>query len=220
MQPGTLGSPQELIAGRTLRDTTDGGKGVGRRMNMIHPGALGTLSQALLARYRTVRARTEALAAPLSPEDQVAQSMPDASPVKWHRAHTTWFFETFLLKPLFPGYRPLRDEYAFLFNSYYEAAGPRLARPQRGILTRPFCAEVGEYRAAVDAAMTALLRDPPDQAQILVELGLQHEEQHQELLLTDILHALSLNPLRPAYDPAAHVARRDHDVGGRAQPVV
>ena len=154
------------------------------------------------SRYRTVRARTEALAAPLSPEDQLVQSMPDASPTKWHRAHTTWFFETFVLKPHLPGYRARREEYAFLFNSYYEAAGPRHARPRRGMLTRPSCAEVAAYRAAVDEAMDVLLRDPPAEALPLIELGLQHEEQHQELLLTDILHALSLNPLRPAYDPA------------------
>ncbi|WP_187829884.1 ergothioneine biosynthesis protein EgtB [Siccirubricoccus phaeus] len=157
---------------------------------------------ALAARYASVRDRTEALAAPLSPEDQCIQSMPDASPAKWHRAHTTWFFETFLLLPYLPGHRRLKEDYAFLFNSYYEAAGPRHARPKRGMLTRPSAAEVGEYRAHVDAAMARLLADPPAEAVPLVELGLQHEEQHQELLLTDILHALAQNPLRPAYDPA------------------
>jgi ergothioneine biosynthesis protein EgtB len=170
-------------------------------MNVILSGALDSAPQSFPTRFRTVRARTEALAAPLSPEDQAVQSMPDASPAKWHRAHTTWFFETFLLKPFLPGYQPLREDYAFLFNSYYEAAGPRHTRPQRGMLTRPSCTEVLEYRAAVDEAMGALLRDPPEGAAALIELGLQHEEQHQELLLTDILHALSLNPLRPAYDP-------------------
>lgn len=175
-------------------------------MNMTLP------SQTLAARYAGVRARTEALAAPLSPEDQVVQSMPDASPTKWHRAHTTWFFETFLLRPHLPGYCPVREEYAFLFNSYYEAAGPRHARPHRGMVTRPSCAEVSDYRAAVDTAMAELLRAPSDEVAALVELGLRHEEQHQELLLTDILHALSLNPLLPAYDtvwqepPAAGLA--------------
>ncbi|MBL6457885.1 ergothioneine biosynthesis protein EgtB [Belnapia sp. T6] len=154
----------------------------------------------LSERYAAIRDRTERLAAPLSPEDQVVQSMPDASPTKWHRAHVTWFFETFLLLPHLPGYRRLREEYAFLFNSYYEAAGPRHARPKRGMLTRPSAAEVGEYRAHVDAAMARLLRDPPLEVLPLVELGLQHEQQHQELLLTDILHALSQNPLLPAYD--------------------
>ncbi|NOG68771.1 ergothioneine biosynthesis protein EgtB [Roseicella sp. DB1501] len=153
------------------------------------------------ARYAAVRARTEALAAPLSPEDQCIQSMPDASPAKWHRAHTTWFFETFLLIPHLDGYQRFDERFGFLFNSYYEAAGPRHARPRRGMLTRPSAAEVTAYRAHVDAGMRNLLGDLPPEAQPLVELGLQHEEQHQELLLTDILHALSQNPLLPAYAP-------------------
>jgi ergothioneine biosynthesis protein EgtB len=160
--------------------------------------AVGAAS--LAGRYAALRAHTERLAAPLSPEDQTIQSMPDASPTKWHRAHVTWFFETFLLVPHQPGYRRFREEFAFLFNSYYEAAGPRHARPKRGMLTRPSAAEIGEYRAHVDAAMARLLRDPPSATLPLVELGLQHEQQHQELLLTDILHALSQNPLLPAYD--------------------
>jgi ergothioneine biosynthesis protein EgtB len=168
-------------------------------MNAIDPRAAGT-ARPLATRYAQVRSRTETLAAPLSPEDQVVQSMPDASPTKWHRAHTTWFFETFLLLPFLPGYRRFDESFAVLFNSYYVAAGPRHARPQRGILTRPSNAEVAAYRAAVDAAMAELLRDPPAEAVPLIELGLHHEEQHQELLLTDILHALSGNPLRPAYD--------------------
>src|SRR3712207_2787191 len=161
----------------------------------------GARRDATAQRFAAVRARTEALAAPLSPEDQTVQSMPDASPAKWHRAHTTWFFETFLLLPRLAGYARFREEYGFLFNSYYEAAGPRHARPKRGMLTRPSAAEVGAYRAHVDAAMAGLLRDPPEAARDLVELGLHHEEQHQELLVTDILHALSQNPLLPAYDP-------------------
>jgi len=171
-------------------------------MNIIVPAMETARGPSLFARYRAVRARTDALAAPLSPEDQVVQSMPDASPAKWHRAHTTWFFETFLLRPHLPGYRPVREEYAFLFNSYYEAAGPRHARPERGMVTRPSCAEVSDYRAAVDAAMAELLRAPSNELAAVVELGLRHEEQHQELLLTDILNAFSRNPLRPAYDPA------------------
>jgi ergothioneine biosynthesis protein EgtB len=127
--------------------------------------------------------------------------MPDASPAKWHRAHTAWFFETFLLLPHLPGYSRFREEFGFLFNSYYEAAGPRHARPKRGMLTRPSSAEVGAYRSHVDAAMAALLRGgPPPGAALLdlVELGLQHEEQHQELLVADALHALAQNPLCPA----------------------
>jgi ergothioneine biosynthesis protein EgtB len=162
---------------------------------------LDTRVPALATRYAGIRAHTEALAAPLSPEDQTIQSMPDASPAKWHRAHASWFFETFLLLPHLPGYRRFREEFGFLFNSYYEAAGPRHARPKRGMLTRPSAAEVGAYRAHVDAAMARLLEDPPAEALPLVELGLQHEQQHQELLLTDILHALAQNPLQPAYHP-------------------
>ncbi|MPY94599.1 MAG: ergothioneine biosynthesis protein EgtB [Acidimicrobiia bacterium] len=155
--------------------------------------------------YGAVRALTEALAAPLSPEDQVIQSMPDASPAKWHRAHSTWFFETFLLRPHARGYVPLDERYAYLFNSYYEAAGPRHPRPQRGLVTRPGVAEVGEYRAHVDAAMGDLLARAGGPLAVpvadLVTLGLNHEQQHQELLLMDIKHAFSLNPLDPLYRP-------------------
>ena len=153
----------------------------------------------LVARYVAVRAVTEQLAAPLSPEDQNLQSMPDASPVKWHRAHTTWFFETFVLSTA-GGYRPFHPDYGFLFNSYYEAVGARHARPQRGLLSRPSAEEVGAYRRQVDDAMCSLVSggvDAPTAA--LIELGLNHEEQHQELILTDLLHAFAQNPLRPAY---------------------
>ena len=169
-------------------------------MTLLDTRLAAAPAASLAGRYAAVRDRTERLAAPLSPEDQTIQSMPDASPTKWHRAHMTWFFETFLLLPYQPGYRRFREEFGFLFNSYYEAAGPRHARPKRGMLTRPSAAEVGAYRAHVDAAMARLLRDPPAEALPLIELGLQHEQQHQELLLTDILHALSQNPLLPAYD--------------------
>lgn len=156
------------------------------------------------ARYAAVRAHSEALAAPLSAEDQCIQSMPDASPTKWHLAHTSWFFETLLLKPHAPGYRTPHPAYASLFNSYYEQLGPRHPRPQRGLITRPDLAEVRAYRAHVDAAMDALLAGPLDaERAFLVELGLHHEQQHQELLQTDILHALSMNPLRPAALPQA-----------------
>ena len=176
-------------------------------MEDVRPQAGG--AGALARRYAAVRAWTERLAAPLSPEDQCVQSMPDASPAKWHRAHVTWFFETFVLQRFQPGYRRFDPAFAFLFNSYYEAAGPRHARPRRGMLTRPASAEVGAYRAHVDAAMAALLGAPglPAEAAALVELGLHHEEQHQELLLTDILHAFSENPLQPAYDPAWEAPR-------------
>ncbi|BBK29872.1 ergothioneine biosynthesis protein EgtB [Stella humosa] len=156
----------------------------------------------LLNRFHQVRTATELLAAPLGPEDQSVQSMPEASPTKWHRAHTTWFFETFLLAPFLAGYRPFDRQYAYLFNSYYEAVGPRHPRPARGLLTRPTAADVGRYRAHVDEAMAALLRDCPAEALDLVELGLQHEQQHQELLLTDIKHAFAANPIAPVYVPA------------------
>ncbi|HXP30441.1 MAG TPA: ergothioneine biosynthesis protein EgtB [Stellaceae bacterium] len=160
----------------------------------------------LARRYAMVRQRTEALAVALSPEDQGLQSMPDASPTKWHRAHTTWFFETFVLVPHLPGYRPFDPDYGYLFNSYYEAVGPRHPRPQRGMLSRPGVGDIARYRAHVDAAMERLsvaAAGPSWQAaSALIELGLNHEEQHQELILMDIKHALSLNPLLPAYAPA------------------
>jgi ergothioneine biosynthesis protein EgtB len=160
----------------------------------------------LARRYAAVRQQTEALAAPLSPEDQGLQSMPDASPTKWHRAHTTWFFETFVLMPHLPGYRLFDRDYGYLFNSYYEAVGPRHPRPQRGTLSRPGVAEIARYRVHVDAAMERLSAVAPEAswpaASTLIELGLNHEEQHQELILMDIKHALSLNPLLPAYAPA------------------
>jgi ergothioneine biosynthesis protein EgtB len=157
-----------------------------------------------LAAFRTVRAETERRAAPLGPEDQVVQSMPDTSPTKWHRAHTTWFFEQFLLTPHLPGYRSFDEQFAFLFNSYYVAAGPRHARPHRGMVTRPDTAQVAAFRAHVDEAVERLLLnvDETRLAEVLriVEIGLHHEQQHQELLLTDILHAFAQNPVAPAYD--------------------
>ncbi|MBS0546287.1 MAG: ergothioneine biosynthesis protein EgtB [Proteobacteria bacterium] len=153
-------------------------------------------------RFLAVRALSEQLAAPLSSEDQTAQSMPDASPTKWHLAHTTWFFETFLLRPHAPDYRAFDPAYEYLFNSYYEAIGPRHPRPQRGLVTRPGVAEVMDYRRHVSDAMATLIEKNEAGCAPLVELGLHHEQQHQELLLMDIKHLLSCNPLRPAYDPA------------------
>lgn len=171
--------------------------------------------RAAIQTFREVREETERRAVPLSAEDQVVQSMPDASPTKWHRAHTTWFFEQFLLTPHAPGYRPFDQRFAFLFNSYYIAAGPRHARPKRGLITRPGMAEVAAYRAHVDAAVERLVADAPSEklAEILriVEVGVNHEQQHQELVLTDILHALAENPDCPAYDPAWQLPR----AGGR-----
>lgn len=152
---------------------------------------------------RTTRAHSLALAAPLSDEDAQLQSMPDASPAKWHLAHTTWFFETLVLVPYLPDYRVFDERWPRLFNSYYESLGPRHARPQRGLLSRPSLAEVKAYRQHVDAALADLLPHATAEAQALIELGCQHEQQHQELLLTDILHAFSCNPLLPAYDATA-----------------
>ncbi|HEX9049737.1 MAG TPA: ergothioneine biosynthesis protein EgtB [Anaeromyxobacter sp.] len=154
----------------------------------------------LAARFAALRGATLALAAPLSAEDAMVQSMPDASPAKWHLAHTTWFFETFVLQAAEPGARPFHPGYAFLFNSYYDAVGPRQPRPHRGLLSRPPLEDVLRYRAHVDARMGALLAGPAaDRLLDVVELGIAHEEQHQELLLTDVKHAFFSQPLRPAY---------------------
>ena len=152
-------------------------------------------------RFLDVRSHTEQLAEPLSAEDQTVQSMPDASPTKWHLAHTTWFFETFVLRPHERGYRTFDPAYEYLFNSYYEAVGPRHPRPQRGMLTRPGLADVMAYRRHVSDAMAALLDGTARDIDPVVELGLHHEQQHQELILMDIKHLLSLNPLKPAYCP-------------------
>jgi ergothioneine biosynthesis protein EgtB len=155
--------------------------------------------------FRRVRAETEARASYLSAEDQIVQSMADASPAKWHRAHVTWFFEQFLLVPHDTSYKIFDERFPFLFNSYYVAAGPRHARPQRGLITRPDGEEVAAYRAHVDAAVARLIEQvPANEAErifAIVEIGLHHEQQHQELLLTDILHAFAQNPTDPAYDP-------------------
>ncbi|MCV6597071.1 MAG: ergothioneine biosynthesis protein EgtB [Mangrovicoccus sp.] len=152
--------------------------------------------------YTNTRAQTEALTANLRPEDMMLQSMEDASPAKWHLAHTTWFFEEFILKPRVKDYRSPDPRFAFLFNSYYVQAGPRHARDKRGMVSRPDTSEVMDYRAHVDAALRDLMdSNQSDDAEItaLVELGCHHEMQHQELLLTDLLHGFSYNPLLPAY---------------------
>ncbi len=156
------------------------------------------------------RARTQALCKDLSAEDLCVQSMPDASPAKWHLAHTTWFFETVVLQPHAAHYRVFDPAYAYLFNSYYEALGPRHPRPQRGLLTRPTLAEVLAYRAHVDEALQGFAATADEgrwrAAAPLLQLGLHHEQQHQELLLTDLLHLFSLNPLEPAVRPAMATA--------------
>ncbi len=152
----------------------------------------------LARRFAATRRLSLDLVARLSDADASAQSMPDASPAKWHLAHTSWFFETFVLRDHLPGYRAFDDRYAYLFNSYYEAEGPRHARPRRGLLTRPSLGEVCIWRAHVDAAVQGALPDLAPAALALVELGIHHEQQHQELLLTDIKHLFAQNPLGPA----------------------
>ena len=171
-------------------------------MTTTHPSPIRD-PHALLDRYAQVRSATESLAAPLSPEDQTVQSMPDVSPTKWHRAHVTWFFETFVLAENEPEFEPFQDTYWFLFNSYYETVGPRYARAERGVISRPGAHDVGVYRGNVDERMRGLL-DRMDEGSLskaadTIELGFHHEQQHQELLLMDIKHVLSLNPLMPAY---------------------
>ena len=160
----------------------------------------------LSAAYGRVRAGTERLASVLSPEDQTVQTMPDVSPTKWHRAHVTWFFETFILGEYAAGYKVFDDAFAYIFNSYYEAVGARHPRTERGLLSRPGIEDIARYRAFVDESMEDLLRHPdqPGLAE-LITLGLHHEQQHQELLLMDIKHVLSRNPLHPAYLPSTAV---------------
>ena len=170
-------------------------------MNDLAGAELAFEGATLPRRYAATRAWTEHLVASLSDEDQCVQSMPDASPAKWHRAHTTWFFEQFVLTAFEPGYQVFDRDFIYLFNSYYEAVGPRHPRPNRGLITRPSAERVGAFRRHVDAAMSRLLARLPNAATGLVELGLHHEQQHQELLLTDILHAFAQNPLAPAALP-------------------
>ncbi|MCW2753233.1 MAG: hypothetical protein JWQ32_644 [Marmoricola sp.] len=160
-------------------------------------------AESLTRRFDEVRSHTESLAGPLSPEDQTVQSMPDVSPTKWHRAHVTWFFETFVLAEHEAGFTPFQDTYWFLFNSYYEAVGPRFSRADRGVITRPGAHDVGVYRGNVDARMRDLMASVDsgtiEKLTPTIELGFHHEQQHQELLLMDIKHVLSMNPMRPAY---------------------
>ena len=160
-------------------------------------------------RYREVRDLTETLARPLSAEDQTIQSMPDVSPTKWHRAHTTWFFETFLLGPYVADYKLHHPDYGYLFNSYYETVGPRHPRPQRGLLSRPGAEDITKYRGYADEQMGELLTGEwPAAVWDLVDLGLHHEQQHQELIVMDIKHVLSISPLAPAYAATVAPARQ------------
>src|SRR5918998_3877304 len=158
--------------------------------------------EALADRLRSVRGLTVDLAAPLSDADATVQAHPDASPGKWHLAHTSWFFETFVLRDHVPGYKAFDERFGFLFNSYYDAEGDRHPRPRRGMLSRPSLDDVRSWREHVDAALDRALPNLPRAARRLIELGINHEQQHQELLLTDILAAFAENPLEPAYAEA------------------
>ena len=173
---------------------------------------------ALKERFAATRALSEALVEPLSEADVTIQSMEDASPAKWHLAHTTWFWETFLLRDQARSYQLYDDRYPFLFNSYYEAEGARHTRAARGMLSRPSLADILEWRAHVDAAMESLLADP--ELAPLIELGVAHEQQHIELLLTDIKHAFFQNPIGPAMwtQRAAETGSAESDVGWHSHP--
>ncbi len=173
----------------------------------------------LRSRYERVRQFTDYLCQPLATEDYVIQSMPDVSPTRWHLAHTTWFFETFVLKAFSPNYRSINQQYEYLFNSYYNSVGQQFARPNRGLLSRPTVAEIKQYRHSVDQLVGELLEDPQAMANSriaeVMELGIQHEQQHQELMLTDIKHVFSCNPLLPAYclGSSSTSSKKDADGG-------
>ncbi len=174
------------------------------------PAALPHDDVSLASRLASTRRRSRDLALPLGPEDMCAQGMEDASPTKWHLAHTNWFFETFVLEPFLPDYRVFDTRFKFCFNSYYESEGARQPRPKRGLLTRPSVEEVAGYRTHVDGQLARLvetgLLEHPEIAR-RIELGVQHEQQHQELILTDILALFAANPLRPAYRSASPAPR-------------
>lgn len=183
----------------------------------VRPAAPRPSVESLAEQYRAVRAATEWLCEPLAIEDYVVQSMPDASPTKWHLAHTTWFFETFVLKLAIKDYRPVHPQFEYLFNSYYNAVGPQFFRPHRGRLTRPTVADVRRYREQVDVTMLGVLGRldgrTADQLRDVIVLGLHHEQQHQELIVTDLKHLLSGNPLHPVYREATSVT------GGHVPPM-
>jgi ergothioneine biosynthesis protein EgtB len=189
--------------------------------DISQPPQYGADRTALQAQLHQVRRESEVLTANLTPEDQSIQSMPDVSPTKWHLAHTTWFFETFVLNRFDPDYRAFDPAFAYLFNSYYEAAGPRHPRPERGLLSRPGVATVAAYRAHVDAALSRLVErvsaDAWRAAAPLVELGAHHEQQHQELILMDIKHVFSVNPLLPAYQPPPPAPQTERSAAGRIE---
>lgn len=176
-----------------------------------------SINETMMERYRQVRSFSEYLCEPLMPEDYVIQSMPDVSPTKWHLAHMSWFFETFLLKQFMPGYQAFHPDFEYLFNSYYVAVGERHCRPKRGLVSRPTVEETLKYRAHVDQHMLELLESLTDEQQCevapLLEIGLNHEQQHQELMQMDIKHVFTENPLRPVYRE-----RKEHGAAG-TQPM-
>ncbi len=180
-------------------------------MTRVTPDGVNGTHQSLMEEYQKVRSFSEHLCEPLVAEDYVIQSMPDVSPTKWHLAHTSWFFETFVLAPTVPGYRSLHPQYTYLFNSYYNSVGDKHCRAKRGLISRPTVEETYQYRAYVDEQMLMLLEaiDAEQLATLapVMTIGLHHEQQHQELMLTDIKHVFSSNPLLPAYRERATVRR-------------
>jgi ergothioneine biosynthesis protein EgtB len=192
------GSPSNAETNNLLRSRAETSKGT---EFSIAPASETGQPEDLRDRYRVTREFSEKLRETLEPEDCVVQSMPEASPVKWHLAHTSWFFETFVLKAALPNYSQIHPQYAYLFNSYYNSAGKMHCRPKRGLISRPTLRETLEYRRRVDQLMDAVLETPAilDKFAPVIELGLQHEQQHQELILTDIKHVFSENPLRPVF---------------------
>jgi ergothioneine biosynthesis protein EgtB len=179
--------------------------------------------EGLLGRFHQIRNFTDALCSGLEPEDYVVQSMPDVSPTKWHLAHTTWFFETFILKKFFAGYRAEIPEYAYLFNSYYNAAGDMHRRDLRGLISRPTVQETHRYRASIDSHIDGLLSDADekllDEIEPILVLGIHHEQQHQELLITDIKHVFAQNPLYPVYRKAKTGGRSSATPGSQSSPL-
>ena len=206
------------VAGQTIGDPGPD------RARAVRNFDLQSRREALADQYQRVRQASELLCATLEPEDYVIQTMPEMSPTKWHLAHTSWFFETFVIKTHAAGYRPLNPQYAFLFNSYYNAAGKMHFRPHRGLISRPTVKDTFNYRKHVDAAVLRLLREAGEgkfeELEPLIALGLNHEQQHQELMLTDIKHVFWMNPLRPAFSAdqlpraAAAAACQWHDCPG------
>src|SRR3954470_11518714 len=204
-QPTTRCSKRAAKTSRRKPDVVNGAAAVASEEIVREGAATAGISAAaeLLARFRAVRDFSTELCQPLKPEDCVVQSMPDVSPTKWHLAHTSWFFETFVLKPWVPAYRSEVPEYAYLFNSYYNAAGDMHRRDLRGLISRPTVRETYRFRESIDDCVVKLLEGADEalfeEMEPVLTLGLHHEQQHQELLVTDIKHVLAQNPLHPVF---------------------